>query len=252
MHLRQDWVQADVGWHHSRQDCCRRIDLSEPSELSRFRDRSCSLPSAPSKVSKRLGTNLGVQGIELSWSASDDDHWISYYEVHKDGKADRKSRERNFLLRSLRHRLATILTCDLRNHDGGWGWKSQPSCDGAEDRKRTTESTKRWEISLLRNPPSNGPMKKLATMARIGNLLWDKGGYEGRWTGSGLGRIGRIWMQPSAQYDLSRTFTGACGGHREHVRRYPQRSQRGKSGLRLCADHAESEAGLAERWMGGS
>ncbi|MGC2245414.1 MAG: hypothetical protein WA609_02315, partial [Terriglobales bacterium] len=43
-------------------------------------------------------------------------------------------------------------------------------------------------------------------------LVWDKGGYEGRWTGSGLGRIGRVWMQPSAAYDLSRTFTAPVSG----------------------------------------
>jgi len=43
-------------------------------------------------------------------------------------------------------------------------------------------------------------------------LAWDKGGYEGRWQGSGLGRIGRIWMQPSANYDLSRTFVAPTAG----------------------------------------
>ena len=30
--------------------------------------------------------------------------------------------------------------------------------------------------------------------------------------GSGLGRIGRIWMEPSAQYDLSRTFVVPTAG----------------------------------------
>jgi hypothetical protein len=38
------------------------------------------------------------------------------------------------------------------------------------------------------------------------NLAWINGGYEGLWAGSGLGRIGRIWMQPSAAMELSRTF----------------------------------------------
>ena len=49
-------------------------------------------------------------------------------------------------------------------------------------------------------------------------LVWDKGGYEGRWVGSGLGRIGRIWMQPSATYDLSRTFLSPVLGHNQHIR----------------------------------
>ena len=40
-------------------------------------------PTAPAGVSKRLGTNLGVEGIELSWSPSHDDNWISYYEIRR-------------------------------------------------------------------------------------------------------------------------------------------------------------------------
>src|SRR5262249_32084731 len=42
-------------------------------------------PSAPAKVTKRSAANLGVQGIEISWSASHDDNWLSYYEVRKNG-----------------------------------------------------------------------------------------------------------------------------------------------------------------------
>ena len=38
------------------------------------------------------------------------------------------------------------------------------------------------------------------------DLRWDHGGYEGRWVGSGMATIGRIWMQPGAQSEVSRTF----------------------------------------------
>ena len=37
-------------------------------------------------------------------------------------------------------------------------------------------------------------------------MRWDKDGYEGRWVGSGMAAIGRIWMQPGARSDASRTF----------------------------------------------
>jgi hypothetical protein len=37
-------------------------------------------------------------------------------------------------------------------------------------------------------------------------MRWDSGGYEGRWTGSGRAIIGRIWMQPGARSNVSRTF----------------------------------------------
>ena len=68
-------------------------------------------------------------------------------------------------------------------------------------------------------------------------LLWDKGGYEGMWRGSGLGRIGRIWMQPSAQYDLSRTFTAPVSG------------RLGASGMIRKDPSAENEASCFVRIM---
>ncbi|MGA3326653.1 MAG: hypothetical protein ABSF45_19465, partial [Terriglobia bacterium] len=42
--------------------------------------------------------------------------------------------------------------------------------------------------------------------AAFREMRWDSGGYEGRWTGSGRAAIGRLWMQPGAQSDVSRTF----------------------------------------------
>ena len=59
-------------------------------------------PTPPGNVTKRLATNLGVQGIELKWSPSHDDNWISYYEVRKDGKLIGQCSKGNILLRSLR------------------------------------------------------------------------------------------------------------------------------------------------------
>jgi hypothetical protein len=43
-------------------------------------------------------------------------------------------------------------------------------------------------------------------------LRWENGGYEGRWVGSGLAAVGRIWMQPGAQADVSRTFIAPANG----------------------------------------
>ncbi len=53
-------------------------------------------PSAPSNVTKQLGANLGVQGIEVSWAPGTDDNWISYYEVLKNGKLIGKSAKGTF------------------------------------------------------------------------------------------------------------------------------------------------------------
>ncbi len=44
-------------------------------------------PAAPSQVVKRIGTNMGFIGTELSWTAATDNNWVSYYEILRNGKA---------------------------------------------------------------------------------------------------------------------------------------------------------------------
>jgi len=42
-------------------------------------------PSDPVNVKKRIATYMGVTGVELEWTASTDDNWLSYYQVYRDG-----------------------------------------------------------------------------------------------------------------------------------------------------------------------
>jgi hypothetical protein len=44
-------------------------------------------PRPPTGVRKRRGENMGYPGIELAWMPAHDDHWISYYEILRDGQA---------------------------------------------------------------------------------------------------------------------------------------------------------------------
>jgi hypothetical protein len=161
-------------------------------------------PTPPSKVDKRLGTNLGVQGIELSWLPGTDDHWVSYYEVLKNGRLIGRVAKGTFFFDhsdSARNDMNAVF--EIRTVDGD-GNRSQavtakktgspPLIYEALGDFSPTQSRKQWAYEEALEDSS------------YRELIWDNGGYEGRWTGSGLGRIGRIWMQPSAQYDLSRTF----------------------------------------------
>jgi hypothetical protein len=43
-------------------------------------------PTPPSGAQKAVATNMGYPGVELSWKAGKDDHWVSYYEVLRDGE----------------------------------------------------------------------------------------------------------------------------------------------------------------------
>jgi hypothetical protein len=161
-------------------------------------------PNTPVKVTKRIGSNLGVQGVELLWSAGRDDHRISYYEIHKNGKIIGRAAIGTFFFdhsdsaRSDMGGVYEVTTVDGNGHRSAAVTAQQiagdPRSYEALGDFSSTQSLKQW---LYEEAIENGSFKE---------LVWDKGGYEGRWTGSGLGRIGRIWMQPSAEYDLSRTF----------------------------------------------
>jgi hypothetical protein len=167
-------------------------------------------PTPPSKVEKRLGTNLGVQGIELSWLPGADDHWISYYEVLKNGRLIGRVAKGTFFFDHsdfARNDMNAIF--EIRTVDGD-GNRSQ-----AMTAQKTGSQPQIYEALGDFSPRQSGKQwayEEALEDSSYRELIWDNGGYEGRWTGSGLGRIGRIWMQPSAQYDLSRTFVVPAAG----------------------------------------
>ena len=167
-------------------------------------------PSAPQNITQRRATNLGVQGIELSWSPSHDDNWISYYEVRKNGKVIGKAATGTFFFdhedsaRSDGNASYEVVAVD------GDGNRSpvvaarkiagEPQSFEALGDFSPTQSANQWIYEEAVEDGSYRP------------LLWNSGGYEGRWAGSGLGRVGRIWMQPSAHYDIARTFVAPRSG----------------------------------------
>jgi len=167
-------------------------------------------PTAPANVSKRLGTNLGVEGIELSWSPSHDDNWISYYEIRKNGKLVGRAAKGTFFFDhsdSARNDIDASFEVAAVDGDGNRGPSvaATKAAGGSQTYEALgdfspTQSMHQWTY------------EEAAEDGSYRGLVWDKGGYEGRWTGSGLGRIGRIWMQPSATYDLSRTFVVPTAG----------------------------------------
>ncbi|HEX4488683.1 MAG TPA: hypothetical protein VH088_20560 [Terriglobales bacterium] len=167
-------------------------------------------PPAPSRVTKRLGTNLGITGVEVSWSASRDDNWLSYYSIRKNGRLIAKAAIGTFFFDhsdSARGDIDAKYEVAAVDGDGNRSSWVPAQKEGsalnvyeALGDFAPTQSAQGWTYE---EAVDDGTYRE---------LTWDKGGYEGRWTGSGLGRIGRIWMQPSAQRDLSRTFVSPASG----------------------------------------
>jgi hypothetical protein len=166
-------------------------------------------PDPPSNVTKRVGTNLGTQGIEVAWSPGRDDNWISYYEVLRNGTVVGKSAKGEFFFDHTQWRHNIAAKYEVR------------TVDGDENRSSLVSAT-----AIPGDPEIHQPLGQFGpTQGGCGwkyeqsgdaqvyeQLVWDKGGYEGFWAGSGLGRIGRIWMQPSASMEIARTYAVETNG----------------------------------------
>ncbi len=82
-------------------------------------------------------------------------------------------------------------------------------------------------------------------------LVWDKGGYEGRWTGSDWAESGEYGCSLPRNMIFRGLLLPRLRCHR-YFRCDPQRSQRRKSGVLFCANSSEFAADMACGRMGGS
>lgn len=161
-------------------------------------------PSPPQRVTKRLGTNLGIQGVEVAWKGGSDNNWVSYYEILKEGVLVAKAAKGAFFFdykgNSRRNFQARY---EVRTVDGDGNRSPMVVAESIAGDPETytalggfspTQGANQWKYEEAIEGISFREMR------------WDCGGYEGRWVGSGLATIGRIWMQPGAQSDVSRTL----------------------------------------------
>lgn len=167
-------------------------------------------PEAPKQVTKRAGANLDVAGIEIAWSPGKDDNWLSYYEVLKNGIVIGKSAKGTFYFDHNGHtRFDINAQYEVRSVDGDGNRSSLVEAHEIAGDPETYEAFGGFSATQGAN---QWVYEETFDGDRYHDLTWDSGGYEGRWTGSGLGRIGRIWMEPSASADLSRTFVSPSDG----------------------------------------
>jgi hypothetical protein len=160
-------------------------------------------PETPANVTKRVGTNMGKQGIEVAWSPPRGDRWFSYYEVLRNGAVIGKSAKGEFFF-DHKQTVDVAAKYEVRTVNG----------DG--NRSDLVAAT-----AVAGDPESHQPLgefgpaqgaqgwgyQETSDGKSYEDLVWSHGGYEGFWSGSGLGKIGRIWAQPAATADIARTFT---------------------------------------------
>jgi hypothetical protein len=143
-----------------------------------------------------------VQGVEVSWAPGSDNHWVSYYEVRKDGAVVAKAAKGSFFFDykdapSLEARYE-VCTVDGDGNRSSWVMAEpvagDPETYTALGGFSPTQGANHWKY------------EEAFEAGAFRAMRWDCGGYEGRWTGSGRATIGRLWMQPGENSDVSRTF----------------------------------------------
>lgn len=160
-------------------------------------------PNPPPRVTKRLGFNLGVQGVEVAWTPGHDNNWISYYEVLRDGAVATKVAKGNFFFDyddSARENLNARY--EVRTVDGDGNRSSLALAESIAGDPETYTALGGFSPTQGKN---NWKYEQ-SIGGDLSDLEWDCGGYEGRWVGSNPAKVGRIWMQPGASADVLRTF----------------------------------------------
>lgn len=161
-------------------------------------------PEPPPGATKKVGTNLGVQGIEISWTPAKDNNWISYYEVLRNGSVLGKAAIGTFFFDyqgdsrrniDVRYEIVTV--------DGDGNRSPATVAQRVSGDPETYRA-----LGGFGNDPDSGRWRYEESVggAAFREMRWDAGGYEGRWVGSGLARIGRTWMQPGRDSDVARVF----------------------------------------------
>ena len=161
-------------------------------------------PTPPVRVTKRLGTNLGVQGVEVNWEPGSDNNWVSYNEVLKDGVVVAKAAKGSFFFDYKESPWQSLAArYEVRTVDGDGNRSPSVVAELVPGDAETYTALGGF------SPTQGGHQwryEEAVEGAGFAEMRWDNGGYEGRWVGSGMATIGRIWMQPGAESDVSRTF----------------------------------------------
>jgi hypothetical protein len=229
------------------------IYLNLPHRPGSGRDKVS--PQAPGRVLVRRETNIGHSGIGIYWSPGADDHWISYYEVRRDGQILGKVAIGDYYFDhgpswDDRHEYA-VRTVDGDGNASGWtmaeptageprtfwalgGHFSQPGRDGWNAETTTDHEA---FVPMTWAPPAQNPA------ADLGGTPNQRGGVEGYWEGRDAARVGRGWQQASSKEACVRMWKAPQAGTVRVVgramREYYHRNLGGPLKVRILLDRRQ-------------
>ena len=236
------------------------IYLNLPHRPGSGRDKVA--PQSPGRVLVRRETNIGHAGIGVYWAPGADDHWVSYYEVQRDGKILNKVAIGTYYFD---HAAGwngaceyAVRTVDGDGNAGDWriaeSTADEPIAFAALGGHFARSGRDGWSAETSTNgrdftpmawiPPAKNPA------ADFGGTPNQRGGVEGYWEGSGGSRIGRGWQQASKTENCIRAWTAPKGGTvritGRAMREYYHRAHGGP--LRVKVLHGQKRIWPEEDW----
>lgn len=180
-------------------------------------------PQAPGQVFARRENNLGHRGVGLYWSPGQDETWLSYHEVARDGQV-----------------MARVTVGDYWfDHAAGWeaagpyavravngagqrsDWKTATDVPGEPDAYEALgghfaeDGRDGWRAEYTTDGRAFAPMQWVAPeknpAADLGGTPNQRGGADGYREGGG-GRVGRGWLQASSSAAIARCWTAPRDG----------------------------------------
>jgi hypothetical protein len=171
-------------------------------------------PTDPSRVTKSVGVNMGVTGVELKWDPSTDNNWLSYYETYRDGEAIDKVSKGTYYFDSSRgpEELSAVYQVQAVDGDGNASRK----IEAIEAAGSPVSYTARGGFLAGKDysyQGANGWSYEEWSGASHKAITWNGAlGQQGLYKGSaGEGpdkpKIGASWMLPGESADAVRVFT---------------------------------------------
>jgi hypothetical protein len=124
-------------------------------------------PTPPSDVRKAVGADMGYPGIELAWKPGQDDHWVSYYEVLRNGAVVDKVSKGTFYFDhsagadiAARYQVRTVDGAGLRSGDAdAEGPAGRPALI-LDDTQADITFTGNWERQTNLQPAYDGTISR--------------------------------------------------------------------------------------------
>jgi hypothetical protein len=171
-------------------------------------------PSDPTELTKKVVTNMGVNGVELAWKPSTDNNWLSYYQIYRDGVPVGKVGKGTSYFDHSGGAKNIAATYEVRAVDGDGNYSARVKAVESPGESETYEAAGGYLAGTdYSYQGAQGWSYEEWTGTTHTEMKWNGAvGHMGAYVGSGVPRsqessIGASWMAPGRTADAVRVFT---------------------------------------------